>query len=105
MERKTSDGRAHRIRSLRKRAFEANEREILDDLETHPCSIVQIKEEGGIPGWSYTVGLFETLGQPEVIVVGLKEELALNLQNNIARVFVQGKRFGEGHREKGLLSI
>jgi hypothetical protein len=93
-----------RAAQLREKAVDARERKILDDIKTHPCSVLQVREEGGIPGWSYTVGLFETPRQPEVIVIGLKEELALSLLNHIARLLREGKRFDEGHRETGLLS-
>jgi Domain of unknown function (DUF4262) len=99
-----SEPAPRRAHQLRETALDANDKRILDDLETHPCSVVQVREEGGVPGWSNTVGLFETLGQPEVIVIGLREDLALSLLNHIAGLGVDGKRFNEGYREKGLLS-
>jgi len=93
-----------RLRLLRESTVDLRDRKILDDVRTYGCSVMQVKAEGGVPGWSYTVGLFETSGQPEIIVIGLKEDLALGLLNHIARLFAEDKRFEEGQREKGLLS-
>jgi len=33
---------------------------------------MNIKDEPGKPGWSYTVGLFENFGHPEIVIFGMK---------------------------------
>lgn len=89
---------------LRQTAVDANEKKIRDDLAKCSCSVVQVKAEGGVPGWSYTVGLFKTFGSPEIIVIGLEEEVALSLLNRVANLLENGRRFHEGDRQCDLLS-
>jgi hypothetical protein len=59
---------------------------------------------GGFPGWSYTVGLSDILTCPELIVIGLKENVAHSLLNECARRLQSGVRLEKGKRESGLLS-
>jgi len=58
--------------------LEADERKLVDDIEKYGygCHVVHVKPQQPIPGWSYTIGLYETLQQPELIVVGMKQDLA-----------------------------
>jgi hypothetical protein len=55
------------------------------------------------PGWSYTIGLHETLKQPELIVVGLQNDAAHFVLNETANRLKKGLRIEEGHRERELL--
>ncbi len=56
--------------------LEADERKLVDDIEKYGCHVVHVKPQQPIPGWTYTIGLYETLQQPELIVVGMKQDLA-----------------------------
>lgn len=93
-----------RIRFLRQLPLEPDEAKLVDDVEQYGCHIIQVREEGGFPGWSYTVGLTELLDCPELIVIGLKEQLASSVLNECARRLHEGVRFGEKSREHELLS-
>jgi hypothetical protein len=92
------------IRFLRQQRLDPAETKLVNDVEKYGCHIIQVREEGGFPGWSYTVGLSELLGCPELIVIGLNGELAGSVLNECARRLQKGDRFGERSRERELLS-
>jgi len=92
-----------RIILHRETNLEADETKLVDDIEKYGCHIIHVKPQQPIPGWSYTIGLYETLQQPELIVVGMKQDLAHYLLNEAARRMKQGLRLAGGHREKDLL--
>ena len=39
---------------------------------------------GDLPSFSYSIGLFKSYGHPEIIMIGLKEQLGHTLINNMA---------------------
>ena len=92
-----------RIRFLRDGVLQRDEKKLVDDIVKFGCHIIQVKPENGLPGWSYTIGLFEMLNQPEIVAVGLRDGLAHSVLNEVARRFEGGARFKEGHRESELI--
>src|SRR5262245_35727686 len=93
-----------RIRWFREQTLQPDEKKLVDDVEKHGCHVISVREEGGFPGWCYTVGLADVLECPELIVIGLKPEVAHSLLNECARRLQQGLRIGERQRVDGLLS-
>jgi hypothetical protein len=93
-----------RIRILRQRSLEPDEKKLVDDIESYGCHIIQVREGNGFPGWSFTVGLSDVLGVPELIVIGLKNNVAHSLLNECNRRLQEGIRLGDGRRERDLLS-
>jgi hypothetical protein len=61
---------------------------VVDDIAAHGwhCTLVPEDEEG--PGFAYSIGLGDTLGAPELIVLGLKHKL---MHTMIWRAFHQIK--------------
>jgi hypothetical protein len=45
---------------------------VLEGIEKHGWSVMNVQDSSGKPGWSYTIGLFETYGHPEVIICGME---------------------------------
>ena len=64
------------------------ERKIVDAVKTHGFFIMGVGAGEGAPSFSYSIGFLETLGQPEVILLGLDHELRHAL---IWRVFEAAK--------------
>jgi Domain of unknown function (DUF4262) len=93
-----------RTRFLRRGKLELDEVSLLDDVEKYGCHIIQVRDEGGFPGWSYTIGLGDLLGCPELIVIGLKDDVALSLLNECASRLQRGLRLDQGNRAHGLLT-
>jgi Domain of unknown function (DUF4262) len=92
-----------RVARLRETKLEADEKKLVDDVEANGWHLTQVLPRQPIPSWSYTIGLYETLQQPELIVVGLEGDLAHYLLNEVARRMKGGMRSTDGHREKELL--
>jgi hypothetical protein len=79
-----------RLEFLRKCKLAPDEVNVIENIEKYGSHVVQIRESNFVPGWSFTIGLYELLRQPEVIVVGLKPDLAILVLNEIARRMREG---------------
>lgn len=89
-------------RTRRFRAGQLTERDerTISNVETFGCEIVHIKRSSAGPGWSYTLGVYDTCGKPEVITVGLYENTAHFLLNEAANRLRNGVNLAGGrHRE------
>ena len=72
----------------------------ISHVEEFGCGVIQVKSSKADPGWSYTVGVFDTCGKPEIITVGLREKTALVLLNEAAKRLREGVDLTQGrHRE------
>jgi hypothetical protein len=98
-----SEAQKTRIGAHREHVLKPDERKLLDDVEKYGCHIIHVREEGGLPGWSYTVGLYEIFRQPEIIIVGLKDDTAQFVLNEIADRLKTGLQIQEVLRQRELL--
>lgn len=78
--------------------MDATEKLVLDNIQKHGCHVWQISGEGNTPSFDYSVGIQKTCGAPEIIVIGLKREVALWAINEYCRIVRTGKRFGHGEQ-------
>jgi hypothetical protein len=89
-----------RTRQFRARELDPPDERTISSIEEFGCSVVQVARSGFAPGWSYTVGVFDTSGKPEIITAGLLEKTALFLLNEAARRLRDGVDLEHGrHRE------
>lgn len=72
----------------------------ISHIEEFGCSVVSVTQgEHGL-GWSYTIGIFDTVGQPELITVGLSPETAHYALNEAAKLLLAGIDLTQGrHRD------
>jgi hypothetical protein len=75
----------HRERGL-SRADETTIRHI----EEHGCSVISVKSTPYCLGWSYTIGIFDTCGKPEIVTVGLLPDTAHHALNAAAKLLRSG---------------
>lgn len=59
--------------------------ETISHVENFGCSVVYVKAAEHKLPWSYTVGVYDTCGQPEIITVGLQQSTAHFLLNEAAK--------------------
>lgn len=52
------------------------EQKLLDDIAVHGWHCIHILADGARVGYSFTVGLFQSYGHPELIVFGLPRQVA-----------------------------
>jgi len=79
-----------------------SERTILAAIGEAGVHVEHVASEDG-PEYSFTVGLWETFGQAEVIVFGLEAEVAQDLLDEIADQADEGKTFLADSNHDGLL--
>jgi hypothetical protein len=83
--------------------MDAREAKALDDIERHGCHVVLVREDGDLPPFAYSVGIQRTTGAPEIVVLGLAQELAHWLVNEAHRRQAAGERFAEGAEQQDFL--
>ncbi|RJT32845.1 DUF4262 domain-containing protein [Mesorhizobium waimense] len=84
-------------------ATDPYEAKALADIETYGCHILHVLEEDDDPPFSYSVGLEHRFGAPELIVVGLKQEISQFIINEYCGRIRSGEIFQLGQRYSGLI--
>jgi len=75
----------------------------LNDIDKYGCHILHVLEEGEYPRFSYSVGIEKCTGQPEIIVTGLKMELAQWMINEYNQRIKSGEVFEPNKLYDGFL--
>jgi len=94
-----------RFETKRTRRFRASRLSKTDErtiahIEEFGCSVVSVKRSGAGPGWSYTIGIYDTCGKPELVTVGLQDKTAHFLLNEAGKRLRSGVSLEKGrHRE------
>lgn len=89
-----------RTRKLRASALCAEDERTISHVEEFGCSVVSVKRTNYGLGWSYTIGIFDTCGKPEIITVGLSPETAHFALNEAAKLLRAGVDLTKGrHRD------
>lgn len=68
------------------------ERKVLADVRQFGWHCLNILEEDGRPPWTFSIGFHETWNFPELIVLGLKHEVAHSTLNIVATRLAEGRR-------------
>lgn len=68
------------------------ERKLLDDIAKYGWHCLNILAEKDLPPWTFSVGLYTTWQHPEIIIFGLKREVAHEIVNIIATGVAAGRR-------------
>lgn len=69
------------------------EEHIIKDIEKYGFHIICIEDDGYLPGFAYTIGLYHTYQHPEVIIFGLKTEVMSIVLNHIVSEIIDGIKF------------
>lgn len=80
-----------------------SDKKLLSDINTHGWHVLKIMGDDNGPGFCYSVGLFKTFKHPEILIIGLKLDLAHTLINNIGEDIRTGKNFLSGQFYKDIL--
>ncbi len=79
------------------------ERKALANIKKHGLHVMHVFGDEKNPPFSYSVGLFENYLHPEIVIIGLKYELAHVLLNNMAHDIKNGKNFTAKEFHEGVL--
>ncbi len=81
-----------------------NDKRVAADVKTYGCHVISVFDpEEEHPLFSYSIGIQETSGVPEAIVVGLKPNLGGFMVNEYNRRVRAGERFRRGTLYPGFL--
>lgn len=69
------------------------DKQVLSDIEQYGLHIVNVIADEDGPGFGFSIGLFHNFKHPEIIIVGLQQELIHSLINDIGEAIKSGKRF------------
>lgn len=80
-----------------------NEQKVHDDIKKYGCHIIGVMESEDFPRISYSIGIEETLSAPEIVIVGLKTEVAQSVINDYYSRVKNGESFEGGKKYLGFL--
>ena len=89
-----------RTRKLRSDSLDKSTEKTVANIETFGCTVIHVKPSSSGPGWSYTIGIHDTCGKPEIIAVGLRQETAHFLLNEAAERLRDGSDLSSGRYGK-----
>lgn len=75
-----------------------NERDqkALVDIEEHGCHVLNVMEGDGEPSFTYSIGINKKQNMPDVVITGLKPELAHSMVNDYKNRLLDGEVFEPG---------
>jgi hypothetical protein len=85
-----------RTRNFRGSALSKADKRTIGHIEEFGCSVVNVARTNHGLGWSYTIGIFDTSGRPEIITVGLPPETAHSALNEAAKQLRDGVDLTQG---------
>ncbi len=89
-----------RTREFRASALSKEDERTISHIEEFGCSVVSVRRTEYGLGWSYTIGIFDTAGKPEIITVGLSPDTAHFALNEAAKLLRAGVDLTQGrHRD------
>ena len=79
------------------------ETRIVENVRDYGCQVISVFDpEETLPTFAYSVGFWETVGQPEVIILGLPSQMGHFAINEVLRQCQAGLQLYDGQRIEGL---
>ena len=72
-------------------------------IRENGVGIISVAGDDRSLGWTYSTGLFDTYGQPEIILTGFPAGLAQFIVNEVGRHYLDGKRMEVNQRTEGFI--
>jgi len=72
------------------------EQKAMDDIAKYGCHVIHVLAEKDLPPFAYSVGIQRSSGQPEVVIIGLRQPLVHSLVNVYNKRIRDGERFVAG---------
>lgn len=84
--------------------MDERDQKALDDIEEYGCHVLNVMEGEGEPSFTYSIGINKVQDKPDVVVFGLKTELAHSMVNNYKDRLLKGESFEPGKYYSDFLS-
>lgn len=85
-----------RTRAWRQKILTEADEGTISRVEEFGCEVVSVKATLAGMGWSYTIGLYDTTGHPEIVTVGLGPDVAHCALNEAADLQREGIDLSQG---------
>lgn len=72
---------------------EESGKRIIEDIQKYGVSLNLIAKDDYLPGFAYTIGLYENYTHPEIIVVGLNNDVMAYMLNHAHDLIKKGEKF------------
>jgi hypothetical protein len=79
------------------------DKKLLSDIDEYGCHVIYVLAEDDLPPFCYSVGIWKSSGAPELIVVGLKQEISHFVINEYNHRIKDGESFQNGQISGGFL--
>ena len=73
------------------------DRKLLSDIARVGWHLVAVQEDDDGPPYVFSVGLYHSFDQPEIMIIGLDQETAGRLVNNVGKLMQAGSDFHAKH--------
>ncbi len=71
---------------------------MVNTAEQHGAAVMHVAGDDSGPAYAFSVGAWRRFGKPEVVVIGLPQEVAHSVVNTYVQRAGQGERFQPGQR-------
>lgn len=94
------------VRTLDEPGLSDADRRVIENVARYGTHVIKVgwPEPTPTPDWAYTIGLYHNYGHPEVILFGLRHDVAHALLNDVSDLIAEGHRFEDGARSDELLN-
>lgn len=72
------------------------DKKALSDIEEYGCHVLKVAEGEGEPSFTYSIGINKKQNKPDLVIMGLKTELAHSMANNYKNRLLSGEVFESG---------
>jgi Domain of unknown function (DUF4262) len=72
------------------------DKKLLSDIDEYGCDVIYVLAEDDLPPFCYSVGIWKSSGAPELIIVGLNEQVSFVLINDYNSRIKNGESFQDG---------
>jgi hypothetical protein len=62
--------------------MDEREQKALNDIEKYGSHVMNVMEGDGEPSFTYSIGINKKQNKPDIVILGLKSELAHSMANN-----------------------
>ncbi|MBO7922585.1 DUF4262 domain-containing protein [Alteromonas sp. K632G] len=76
--------------------MDEQDKKALDNIDKYGCHVLNIMEGDGEPCFTYSIGIEKSQGKPDLVIQGLKRELAHNIVNDYKDRLLSGETFEPG---------
>jgi hypothetical protein len=78
---------------MKEAELDDGDKKLLSDIEKYGLHVVYVLGDEEGPGFGFSIGLYKNYNHPEIIVVGLKQQITHIIINNIAEDIKGGKLY------------